>query len=662
MKNKIFIVFIFIFLTYSYGQEEKQIDYFELSLEELLNINVITASKNEESISQAAAVIDVITKKHIEELNVNNLYELISMVPGIELIETFWGRTTLNFRGITNQHYNNKVLMLINGTSVYEPVLGSYLLEQVPINAIERIEIIRGPGSALYGSNAYSGIINIITKKGDEENKIDFDLSYGSFNTYSLGVSYSKVFNENTNLFVSANYSNTDGYPFEIKKDEKNNSGSLNYKNKPISIFANFNYGNLSLDFSFLDIKKDHYGIVPVITFNGQHHWQRFYINPKYFMPINDSSNIQFSLKHYRYNNPKTTLGYGFAGFEDKKAYNQVNAEVHSGEVQFNLKLANGIQNLSGLSYEHFISDPYNFFWEEDNSLNHLTAFRNSHTGDQLSFYTQINYTKLDKLNLLAGFRIVKDYDVGKPFFLPRVAIVYEIFDDFSTKFLYGEAFRSASFFEKYVDTYNILYGSQALLPEKIQTIDFALEYNLPNQMKTRLNAYYIETKNGLDRKPSMNPAEQGPNALIYVNATKYKYYGLEFLIEGYINSLHNFMLNFAYKVGENKLDNIDLYGFAPFTVNGFFNYKTNNFSITPSFQYIGDRKGKSIREGEYKLDSYLIANLALNYKIDNLKISLNFKNLLNQKYSYPEFIRGLSEEVPGGPAFNYCLAVTIGF
>lgn len=140
-------------------------DLTELSIEALMNLEVTSVSKREEPLSQAAAAIYVITQEDIRRSGATVLPELLRMVPGLHVarIGTHnWAITSRGFNGL----FANKLLVLIDGRSVYTPLFsGVYWDEQdIMLEDIERIEVIRGPGASLWGANAVNGVINIISK------------------------------------------------------------------------------------------------------------------------------------------------------------------------------------------------------------------------------------------------------------------------------------------------------------------------------------------------------------------------------------------------------------------------------------------------------------------------------------------------------------------
>lgn len=159
------VVFTGLASAIAYGETAVMDDLGELSLEELMSIEVTSVSKKEESIRDAATAIFVITQEDIRRSGATSIPELLRLVPGMQvgrLNSRFWG---ISARGFNNT-FSNKLLVLIDGRSVYTPLFaGTYWdVQHTLLEDIERIEVIRGPGGALWGANAVNGVINIITK------------------------------------------------------------------------------------------------------------------------------------------------------------------------------------------------------------------------------------------------------------------------------------------------------------------------------------------------------------------------------------------------------------------------------------------------------------------------------------------------------------------
>jgi len=174
LLNSLIIVVISCTLTnFAISQDTTKVDLYDMDLSALMEMTVTTASKKAQSVDEAPAAVTVITKEDLMFYGADNLGEALRLVPGMEIIQGSDANYEISVRGFSRTGYStsNKVLWLVDGRSVYYDGLGGFRMESCPIaiEDIERIEVIRGSGSALYGANAYSGIVNIITKKASED-------------------------------------------------------------------------------------------------------------------------------------------------------------------------------------------------------------------------------------------------------------------------------------------------------------------------------------------------------------------------------------------------------------------------------------------------------------------------------------------------------------
>jgi len=144
-------------------------DLIELSLEELMNIEVTSVSKRAERKADTAAAITVITAEDIRRSGMTSVPDLLRRVPGVQVAQITANRWAIGVRGF-NEEFSNKLLVLIDGRSVYTPYFGGtyWDVQDYPFEDIERIEVIRGPGGTVWGENAVNGVINIITKSAKE--------------------------------------------------------------------------------------------------------------------------------------------------------------------------------------------------------------------------------------------------------------------------------------------------------------------------------------------------------------------------------------------------------------------------------------------------------------------------------------------------------------
>jgi len=141
-------------------------DLSKLSVEDLMNVEVTSVSKKEQKVSQTAAAIFVITQEDIRRSGAINIPDLLRMVPGVNVAQINSNIWAISVRGF-NGEFSNKLLVMLDGRIVYLPTFSGVFWDvlDVPLEDIERIEVIRGPGGATWGANAVDGVINSITSK-----------------------------------------------------------------------------------------------------------------------------------------------------------------------------------------------------------------------------------------------------------------------------------------------------------------------------------------------------------------------------------------------------------------------------------------------------------------------------------------------------------------
>ncbi len=146
--------------------QETQPDLTQLKLEDLMNIEVTSVSKKEQKLSQTASAVFIISQEDIRHSGATNLPDLLRMVPGVDVAQINANKWAISVRGFNGQ-YSNKLLVLIDGRTVYSPMFSGVFwdAQDVPMDNIDRIEVISGPGATIWGANAVNGVISIITKK-----------------------------------------------------------------------------------------------------------------------------------------------------------------------------------------------------------------------------------------------------------------------------------------------------------------------------------------------------------------------------------------------------------------------------------------------------------------------------------------------------------------
>lgn len=174
---------------------------------------VVTATKTKQQVKDIAGNVTVITSNEIKESGAGTVDQLLSAQSGIDVAGGGFpgSRPRMDVRGLPGNYGAQRVLVLMDGRPVNEEYLGDVDLRLLPTDNIERIEIVRGPASALYGSNAVGGVINIITKSRTDKEIASLNTTVGSFNTYRTALSHGMQLKD-MDYLVTAGELNTDGY------------------------------------------------------------------------------------------------------------------------------------------------------------------------------------------------------------------------------------------------------------------------------------------------------------------------------------------------------------------------------------------------------------------------------------------------------------------
>jgi len=209
----VILLFVFFYVKMAMGGLQKSpIDLTQLSLEELMEIEVTLVSRKPEPLSQAPAAVSVLTSEDLSRLGVTHIPEALRWIPGMEVARIDANKWAVTARG-SNSLYANKLLVLQDGRRLYSPVFSGVFWESQDflLEDIDRIEVIRGPGATMWGSNAVNGIINIITK--------DASMTQGGWTQLALGTEEKMLFSlryggkfKNVAYRVYGKYQNQDGF------------------------------------------------------------------------------------------------------------------------------------------------------------------------------------------------------------------------------------------------------------------------------------------------------------------------------------------------------------------------------------------------------------------------------------------------------------------
>lgn len=443
---------------------------FDMSLEELMNVRVVTVSKTEEKQSNAPGVISILTKDEIARFGGSSLADLLARVPGIVPSTVYLtDRTILSSRGAQITANSNHVLLLINGKPVRESLEGgisSEMYESFPTNIIERIEVIKGPGSVLYGSNAFAGVINVITEK---PTKTDASIAghSGSEGAYGSLVDL-KIKKGDLNVVAAGNYRKdpTWNVDFNQMVGTSRYMKRVEIPDKGIGSFLNASYKNISGMSSYNEWNNFGAGS----RGSGNAYWKKFFNSITYDAKISDKWQSVMSVVH-------TQSKFDTDSFPQnhRNSYELVTEWTNFIQVSEKSKIVVG-----GL-YIRTKGEEYNTISGTKNVS--TDAHRNSYGG-----YIQADYKLYSKLKVIGGVQAnkIENIPIGV---VPRIGMIVEPMDKAYIKILYGQAFRAPSLNEVSLDA-PTLKGNSSLKPEKVANLDISIGYT--NQyFQCNLSGFY---------------------------------------------------------------------------------------------------------------------------------------------------------------------------
>ncbi len=206
----------------------KDASIFDLAFEEILDIHIMTASKKPEDLFTSPASATVLTAEDIRRSGATSIPEVLRMVPGVEVARINTGSWAVSIRGFNNEHAN-KLLVMIDGRSTYNPLFAGtrWDVHDVMLEDVDRIEVIRGPGGTLWGSNAVNGIINIITKNSRDTQGVLATGGVGSHEQEFGALRYGGTVGRSAHYRVYAKYFNRDDTPSKTFSDDADDHDHL---------------------------------------------------------------------------------------------------------------------------------------------------------------------------------------------------------------------------------------------------------------------------------------------------------------------------------------------------------------------------------------------------------------------------------------------------
>lgn len=467
LAKRIASVFVCSWGCSSLGSE---VDVASLSLDELLAVEVTTPGKVPEAIRDTPASVYLVNREDIETYGYANLAEVLENVPGFYNIESYNGADgNFGIRGFWNgRRQNSSVAILVNGVQQSRPDIYSNPLEtlNIPVEAIDRVEVSRGPNSVIYGNGAAFGAINIITNASYTNDQLS--VSYGTNDTQRIGLRLSE-FGEDYHLIVNAGSFTTNGFDYDFSElatedrlellpnmgvtpDNATLEDRLEQKADYVQISGAWR--DFSLEFSRNEASVEWFTGFPAVVEGSVRESTTNRLKLGLEVPLSSSFSLDTRIVYSDYDGEQTfdALFPGFVGTNTRSFQNWEleSLLIFAPDDRFRLLTGVNLQRLE--NFKEFTDVP-------DLGLVNETIFRSNQ--DSRSIFAQASYLLTDKLHLVGGYRVERIPEFvrtgfidepldGPPSFVkpvaalrnatPRASIIFQPDDSQVLKLMVGDA------------------------------------------------------------------------------------------------------------------------------------------------------------------------------------------------------------------------------
>lgn len=670
----------------------------DLPFEALFDLTVSTATKTEEKISDVAANVVVIGRADIAQQGYRNLAEVLSSIPGLYHIEQYYHEgAAFGVRGFWSSWTNKQLIILVDGIPQMNPQRNNYILPQiaVPVEAIERVEVVRGPLSVIYGDGAFFGAINIITdkkriaqaeknqQKQEDLSDIQTTLSAG-FGSQATGKLYARVSGGNKagDLFytLTASHYSTDGIAADYHEmvdagyletltgfsGTENTKGKLQNAENYLSLNAHIK--DFSFLFSHVETENEAFLVFPN-DLDGNH--QRHTVSTlglSYKKALTEALSLQARF-NYRQNEllydymPTAFIHAGARAAEERRQ-----GKIYEAELTGTYALENA-RMIMGLSYRS-IPEVTGYIDAPNAGLDtHYYEVTDSITSNGL--FAQVSYDFSDRFTMVAGARLERlenytirtrsindpaaldssrEYDKGSTEIIPRLAAIYRASEQHAFKFLYGEAVSWPSFDQNQPQVINPRLHQ--LEPESVRTFELVYDYTPASHFAANFSVFRNEMKNLIVRSLTFDNAQL---LEIQTNSGALTTTGLEGTLRYRLGRQWNFELSGSYQRTDDTKNNQDA-AYSP-ELLGYFKtaYHFNKGRMTKGLSIALDAHYVSTMQPAVNLnstnspperigqDADAYFNMGLNLRVEDRLIKGTFmnvriSNVLDEEIRYPVF------------------------
>ena len=604
-----------------------------LSLEELMKVQVTSTSRRAEDQNLAAGVVTIIDSQEMQQFGARHLRDVLDRIVGTQVLgshQDYHSKTSM--RAFNSSHHEGHVLILLNGRPVRQATdggLNSDFYLGFPLNVIDHIEVIRGPGSVIYGTNAVAGVINIITKKSDSSvAETQVDIGGGSFSRGQVQLS-TLVGNEAYGMNLGVNYIKADGDTIEGVTDEDGNLGDYEWGQESKNAVVNGFYKNLTFNGMIMDNLLG--GSNSAFQFpSTEIDLKRYFLDFGYLHQINDDWDVSLNYTFQK----DSAVWLINENLPSNNQKNKSHARSDMYETIVRGAIGDDLNLLFGGSYLD-VQSKFDFI-HPASGLPTLPLSKSTYK----SLYTQADYMLSPKQKIIAGVQWNKPDGLSSDF-SPRAGFIQGFGENTWLKLLYSQAYRSPTFVETNLDAPQ-LKGVPTLDPEKVETYDVQLNHQTNNAYYS-LALYHSKLDNQIVRVPG-SPTTHANEGYVVFN-------GIEFETHYELNEDTRLIANASYQENETN-SGVEQSTFAPeIMVKVGASYSgIKGITLSAFNSYIGKSTDLNVTNIAPAInpsaDAYnlLTANIIIDTgklwglgKPENSLISVYLDNILNEEIYAPD-------------------------
>jgi len=569
---------------------------------------VVTATMTPKAVKDCSASISIISADDLKALTANNALNLLNNLPGIFIHRTGdFGRADVDIRGLGQR--GQRIAILVDGRPEKMGLFGCAVTHAFPLDNVERIEVVRGPSSVLYGSEALGGVVNILTRMPKEKFETDFSASYGSFNTQQYNFRHGGHLNK-LHYYLTLDRRSSDGH-----RENSSYSGTALTGKMVYDLSEHF---QISFRGKYFDGRKYEAGSIDVPLTDFWNDYERGAVD---FSLSGKGEKNEVFLKLYR--------NFGHHQFSDgwhSRDY------INGGVIRYTTRRIVNNEMTIGADFRILSGKSYN--WPEG-----------KWDKNEAAVFIQDEHVLWKKLILSAGIRLNRDSIYGFEI-CPHGGLVFQLSEKTSLRGTINKGFRSPQLNELYM----FPTSNPELRPERVWNYEIGFKQDIASWLTLDASFYQMKGSNLIETRPNVSP----PPEFKFLNTGEFTFKGAEFSLRAEFSQNLSGLLFYTYlDPGEKtrgrpgqKLD---------FTLR----LKEKLFYISMQAQYVTDYFASDFSTNS--LPSYFLLNSRLIVNISRaLELFLDINNIFDKDYRIYVDLPGIAAGIYPMPGRNLNLGIRI--